>query len=425
MFIVKKILSLSSIPLISYLYAFQTKVESISLASKSVANFGIFVHVSASPTEKFAAQELKKYLNQMSKADFIITEKFNGKSIRVRTADKLPIIASGLVFPSLQGEEYGIFKRRQDLYLVGGSDMVVLHVIYNFLTCLGCQWILPDYDFFEGKSMNVPLQTEFSYNFISDVVERPVFKYRKLCIEEGKSHNIENLLQLIDWMPKARFNVLTFPIDYQGSGRVKWDDWREELTSELKKRSIIIEVGEHGYQNFLNARMEGGKLFEKHLEWFGMDNNGKRSSNLHAVFCTSNNDAVEYLNNNLLSYLMSHSEIDISDFWPPDSERWCECSNCVSLGCPNERHAMLVNMTVQFLLRRYTKIKLECLAYSRYTKPPDQVLLDKNVLLDFCPINQSFEYQIFNESRNIAEEHPEIVERLMPLWEKGNTGLFN
>ena len=30
-----------------------------------------------------------------------------------------------------------------------------------------------------------------------------------------------------------------------------------------------------------------------------------------------------------------------------------------------------------------------------------------------------------NETNNIAAEHPEIVGKLMPLWEKGNTGLYN
>jgi arylsulfatase A-like enzyme len=29
-----------------------------------------------------------------------------------------------------------------------------------------------------------------------------------------------------------------------------------------------------------------------------------------------------------------------------------------------------------------------------------------------------------NETKNIAAEHPEIIESLMPLWEKGNTGIF-
>lgn len=37
-------------------------------------------------------------------------------------------------------------------------------------------------------------------------------------------------------------------------------------------------------------------------------------------------------------------------------------------------------------------------------------------------------YDLFNdpeESRNIAKDYAEIVEELMPLWEKGNTGLYN
>ena len=29
------------------------------------------------------------------------------------------------------------------------------------------------------------------------------------------------------------------------------------------------------------------------------------------------------------------------------------------------------------------------------------------------------------ESKNIAEEYPEVVEQLLPLWEKGNTGLYD
>src|SRR5690606_5650038 len=29
------------------------------------------------------------------------------------------------------------------------------------------------------------------------------------------------------------------------------------------------------------------------------------------------------------------------------------------------------------------------------------------------------------ESKNIAAEHPDVVEQLLPLWEKGNTGLYN
>src|SRR6201999_1438743 len=104
----------------------------------------------------------------------------------------------------------------------------------------------------------------------------PKFKLRKLYVEEGHSHTEENLKQLIEWMPKVGYNTLVVPMNYQGHGKVMWDNWREVLTPELQKRGITIEVGGHGYQNFLNADMEGGKLFDQHSEWFGLDKIGAR-----------------------------------------------------------------------------------------------------------------------------------------------------
>ena len=56
-----------------------------------------------------------------------------------------------------------------------------------------------------------------------------------------------------------------------------------------------IEVGGHGYQNFLNADMEGGKLFDQHPEWFGADAQGTRHKEKNRVFCSSNPQAVDYL----------------------------------------------------------------------------------------------------------------------------------
>jgi hypothetical protein len=228
-------------------------------------------------------------------------------------------------------------------------------------------------------------------------VETPSLKYRKLYVEEGKSHTAQNLKQLIDWMPKGRFNTLVIPYNYQGSGRVKWDNWREELIPELKKRGLIIEVGGHGYQNLLNAGMEEGKLFKEHPEWFGQDKTGERTKISRMVICTSNPEAVNYLYKNLLSYLKSHPEIEIFDFWPPDMEIWCQCEKCKAMGSETERHILLVNQISKMLQKDLPGVTLECIAYSKYTSPQPNLILNKKVLLDFCPINQCFEYQIYDE----------------------------
>ncbi len=372
--------------------------ETFVLSSGNTGLYRIVSSESASSSERFAANELKKYLEQISSAGFKQSNRLSEYSIVVGSSASIQNIFSVNSLPPMKGEEYGIFKRNKSLFLMGGSDKTVLYAVYDFLSQLGCRWIAPDFDFYEGRSHFIPAQTALKYTCSDDRIEKPVFKYRKFYIEEGLTHNTENLKQLIYWMPKARFNVLVAPLNYEGKGRSQWNNWREQLTPELVKRGITIEVGGHGYQNFLNAEMENGQLFKKHPDWFGIDKNGQRSANPHVVFCSSNSDAVAYLQNNVLAYLIEHPEINIFDFWPPDNETWCECESCRAMGSATDRHALLVSQTARFLHDKIPAVKLECLAYSRYVEPPQNEVLDSNVLLDFCPINQSFEYQIYEDS---------------------------
>lgn len=386
-----------------------TSAETIVLASKEAPIYRIVSPESASSAEKFAAEELKKYLRQISQANFEITGELSEHSIVVSSITSFNKIAPGLNIPSLIEEEYGIFKRGENLCLTGGSNDAVLYAVYDFVSGLGCRWIAPDFDFYEGRSRSVPKQAELKYTYSEDLIRKPVLKYRKLYIEEGLSHTTENLKKLVDWMPKARFNILVAPLNYEGSGRVQWDNWREELAPELVKRGITIEVGGHGYQNFLNADMDNGKLFKNNPEWFGMDKDGNRSINPHIVFCTSDTDAVVYLQEKILTYLKARPEIGIFDFWPPDSETWCGCPNCLAMGSATDRHAKLVSQTARFLHRELPAVTLECLAYSRYVEPPRKNIPDNNILLDFCPINQSFEYPIYQDSSENNKAYKEYL----------------
>ncbi len=186
----------------------------------------------------------------------------------------------------------------------------------------------------------MPKKSKLVLELDGPVVEKPAMKFRKLYVEEGHTHNAENLKQLIEWMSKTRRNTLVVPTDYQGQDRVKWDNWREALTPELRKRDITLEVGGHGYQNFINAEMPEVKA---HPEWLGMDETGKRSEAHGRVFCSSNSAAVDFLAKNVVAYLKAHPEIDIFDFWPPDGSKWCECENCKKLGTPADRQARLVS----------------------------------------------------------------------------------
>jgi len=381
------------------------------LASKGKANYNIVVNPSASAAELFATEELASYLHSMSGAVFVVKTTPGNRSIFVG------------VNPARESEQLEIYTSDENIFLIGGDSRGIIYAVYAFLQQLGCRWIAPDYDFFEGSSRYIPSLPDLTYHHQGDFVDKPEMKYRKFYVEEGKSHNTENLLQLIDWMPKLRYNTLVIPSNYQGSNRVKWDNWRERLTPELQKRGIIIEVGGHGYENFLNAEMENGKLFELHPEWFGMDENGKRSPDKHTVFCTSNRDAVDYLLKNVIDYLKFHPEIEVFDFWPPDMDKWCCCPEC-SKTTPEQRHFELVNHVAAELKKQLPKVKLECLAYSRYLTPPENVKLDPAVLLDFCPITQNFQAQFYDTTSVNNKMYDENLKKWLEAF-KGEISIYS
>ncbi|HRO83606.1 MAG TPA: DUF4838 domain-containing protein [Niabella sp.] len=326
-------------------------------------------------------------MDKISGASFNLTSMPRNRTIILSVSEK--------DFSDNPGNSYSISRDKNRVYLSATDETGVLYAVYDFLSQLGCRWTAPAFDFYNGTNEYIPRSNTLVYTHSENNPQTPSFKYRKLYIEEGLSHNSSNLAQLVEWMPKARFNILVAPMNYQGHGKVQWDNWRELLSPELKKRGIKVEVGGHGYQNFLNASMESGTLFSKYPEWFGMNKEEERSPDKKWVCCTSNSSAVAYVHNNILAYLKARPEIDIFDFWPPDVEEWCHCTDCTALGSASTRHALFVNQTARFLKKYLPHVKLECLAYSHYTAPPDSVMLDPDILVDFCPIKQNFDYQIY------------------------------
>jgi hypothetical protein len=368
----------------------------------------------SSEISRFAVQELSRYLHRISGANFSIRPISNGS---------LPYIIIKKN-KSLATEDYIISTESGNIVLSAGSDRAILYSVYDFLHSLGCEWLAPDLGIYNGSGEHIPRKSLLFYHYTSDINKHPVFAYRKLDVEEGRTHNVANLRKIIEWMPKVRYNILMVPLNYGGSGRVKWDNWSKELTPELKKRGLMIEVGGHGYQNYLNAGMENGTLFKEHPDWFGKDKNCIASSQQNIVFNTSNKDAVRYLIDNVIKYIEQHPEIDIFDFWPPDGARWNDCSEFAKKGSPVERQARLVNEVDSAIKKVRPDLLLEMIAYQPVLMPPEKVQLNKNILVDFCPINQSFEKQIYDSGCTNNYSY----EQALKLWRRtftGDIGLYS
>ncbi|MEA2733664.1 MAG: hypothetical protein QOE14_115 [Humisphaera sp.] len=356
--------------------------------------------------EMLAARELDRYLTQMY-AD-------GGPDVEVVIDPALARArdAGGAEVFSIAPLVGGGFE------ITGSNRNMAVHGAYHLLDLLGCRFLAPQFAHYRGAAEIIPAKrSACDLKLATPILRKPKLKFRKLYVEEGHSHDAESLKQLVEWMPKVGYNTLVIPTDYAGSGRVRWDNWRKELTPELQMRGITIEVGGHGYENFINAKMEDGKLFERHPEWFAASEKGERVRNKNHVFCTSNPAAVEYVTTNVIAYLKDRPEINIFDFWPPDGARWCACDNCKKLGEPPDRQAILLKQVQDKLKPVRPDLRLEIIAYSSYLEPPKKVAVDKNVLVDFCPISQHFDAQI-NDPANKNKTYADALQ----AWRKSFQG---
>jgi len=386
--------------------------QTLELARDGKTSHAIVHAAGASDAERLAASELSAYLGRISGATFPARAGGTGARVIVlRTVapdeglpgDTLPRAAWAA--DARRGDAYAIAVRGDSLLLAGRSGRAVLYAAYDLLARLGCAFVAPELAFYGGNAEYVPARRTLTYDGGS-AIERPAFAIRKLDVEEGLSHDEASLRRIVAWMPKARYNTLQVPMDYNGAGRVRWDAWRAALAPELKRRGLLLEVGGHGYQNFLAAGMDsatdGSTLFDRHPDWFGRDASCRPARAERLVFNTANADAVAYLTERVVRYVRERPEIDVLDFWPPDGARWAECAEWAALGTPQDRQARLVNAVREALVRELARerpgLRLEVIAYANAKLPPETVALHPDVLVDFCPIGQNFDVQIDDSS---------------------------
>jgi len=388
-----------------------------TLATGGQTSYVIALDTDASDAETLAASELAKYLHRISGATFAIRRGGAAKAIVLRTLSREATHGAA-------ADAYTITVRGESVILTGESPRAVLYAAYDLLARLGCRWLAPDFALYGGAAEYVPHEATLVYESRGDVTERPAFAIRKLDMAEARSHDLESLRRIVEWMPKLRFNTLMVPMGSDASSKRTWDDWRVALTPELRKRGLTIEAGGHGYQRFLAANMEGGDLFARHPNWFGKDSTCDASRAPQEVFNTENDSAVAYLIHNVVRYVTEHPEIDVFDFWPPDGARWDECAKEQSSESVEDRHAKLVSALHDTLARVRPQLRLEMIAYAHAKMPPEHVVIPPDVLVDFCPIGEDFDVPLYDSSST----NNAIYARAIHAWRRsfpGDIGLYS
>lgn len=374
--------------------------EPIKLAVGGKSTYVIVVGEKADATERFAAEELQKYIEKISGAKLTISA----------DAGESPFIAigecSGMDVPSrYEGDDaYRIRSVDSNLLLKGATPRGTLYAVYDLLERLGCYWLSPDFKAMKGHSEYVPNKPTIGIEPI-DALEQPLMKYRER--DPGSYYAPNSWNAVFDFMSKTRANTIAL-------NRSEYEKSRAQIRAELEKRGVWLEIGKH---NTMPDFLPQENHFAEHPEWFGMID-GKRTDHFGVVFETANPDAVARFTINLIDYLKTRPEVDVYQIWPPDGCKWSESPESLKIGPPSERMALLIQHVSKAVKAASLKTRISFLAYEHIIEPPKNMAYDKDTIVDFCPISRDYSQPLDGASR------PENIRLNNALlgWTKGFPG---
>ncbi len=316
----------------------------------------------ASETEQFAAEELQRYVRQMSGAELRIqaeAEAREGPRIFVGAASRWAAARQ-----DMRRTDPDIFVIRtigDRLMLVGATDRASLYAVYDFLEKeLGCRWLGPGPDWEE-----VPERASIEVPNVSRT-EIPGMKYRFLRMtvvgEPGTwpAHTMS-------WAAKNKINI--------GSG---WPP--AELPGQIAKRGgFRAWMSPHVIRHLLNV----DEYFDEHPDWYAL-RGGKRAKIERAQLCTTNPEVVDVMAARLGEMFDARPEVDFMGLGQADGTAFCECDKCTALDTGEiwpsrgrelpvitERWLEFVNAVGRKLQRTHPGKKIYTLSYHQTFRPPD------------------------------------------------------
>jgi len=144
--------------------------------------------------------------------------------------------------------------------------------------------------------------------------------------------------------------------------------------------------------------------FEKHPNWFRMDEHGNRVSDFN--LCVSNKDALEYLRGRAAEAArLLPAKSHRYHFWTDDVRfAQCQCPECRSLSASDQ--TMVITNTITEGLRRTDPAAKQCyLAYFQTLTAPRKVEPADGVFLEFAPMGRDYHLAMNNPSsaKNAAQ----------------------
>lgn len=306
----------------------------------------IVISPEGSPSEKWAAEQLSAFLEQMTGIRLPVVT-------AMPAASDGPVIAvgrsaftdrAGVQVP--EGESCRLNADGRTLIIAGGRERGTMYGVFCFLEKLGCRWYTADIS-------RIPHRQSLSVRAF-DASISPAFSYREVFFTEAQGR---------EWSARNRLNGNFHQLDESVGGKIS-------------------------YQPFAHSFYElapPAQYFESHPEYFALFAGERRKEN--AQLCLSNGDVVRIANERVGQWLKERPAASVISISQNDGGGWCECEFCRQ--AVKEEGGAISGLLLRFvnqIARSNPGATIDTLAYQATADPPAHVRPLPNVQIRLCPI---------------------------------------
>ena len=331
----------------------------------------VVVRHDASPSERYAAEELVRYVEKMTDVRLPViddSQPLPARAVLLGMTRHTSALAAGTNTTRELGEDgFRLLSVPPHLLVMGSRKRGVLYGVYELLeTYGGVGW-------FASWHEVVPQRDEFSVPLRLDDTQTPTFILREPPWRDMHDH--------ADFAVRSRMNGRSRGLEPKHGG------------SALR---FVRGLGSaHTFENLLPS----GKWFKSHPEYFSEINGLMRNG--RTQLCLTNPDVLRLVVSNVLAHIEADTRIredpvlvNVAGVSPNDWRYYCKCEKCSAVdeeeGTQTGSLLRFVNRVAEEVEKVHPGFFIETLIYSYTRKPPRLVRPRHNVIPCLCSYECSF-----------------------------------
>ena len=321
------------------------------LATNKTAHYQIVLSPEATEQERYAASELRYYLERMTSAIFTVTTEPSETMIAVGAAAAQLAIADDAL-----GDDGFVVRTVGSSVGILGGKRGVIYGAYEFLEALG-------FRFFTATCEKIPTAPDLPL---------PEIDTRQVPVLEFRDHNYYEFTNYPRFSVKSRINGYFTPIKEKFGGHVSY------------------AVFCHSFDYLVPPDKYGAE----HPEYFALINGERKVIRERSQLCLTNPDVLEIAIESARRALREHPEARIMSITQNDWGEHCECEACRAIDeaehSPSGTMLRFVNAIAERLEPEFPDVIFDTFAY-QYTRPVPAITRPrKNVCVRLCSIEACF-----------------------------------